>query len=540
MNLRSKDAPLEDSIAKMQAILETFSYNVTFAKEKHPLPYCFSINLASQEAPFHIYSNGKGSLSASSRASALGEYIERLQTNNFFSDFHLPGRAYYPDEAVFDFGGDFLSSTLKALYNPDGELGDEDWVDFNSDFEDKIVALPFVESSTQKRVFFPVNILNNLYVSNGLASGNTPYEAKVQALSEVYERYVKFEILKNGYALPCFPDELIHSFTKLSSDLKTLQDAGFIVSVHDASLGGKFPVTAISLINPKNASLFLSFGAHPILEVSLERTMSELMQGRLMDNLDAFETPTFDDDIVKDNFNLEAHFIDSNGKISFSFLNTRKSFAYTPWVYESLGSEHEYHYLTYIAQTLKKEIYIREYTYLGFYSCQLIVPGLSEVYPLEDMIYQNRNAGKFIRPLVLNFTSQKPNALLEATDALEDSLNMEKYIGVIFKTNFTMLEFKIQSHLLLGNDEDALLLLGDSEHFLAKLLSELLRLKLQKRKWCEYEQGFNALFGASNVALARSIIAKKAYFIDVSLHPHYENMLAMYDNLATQKALMLR
>ena len=53
-------------------------------------------------------------------------------------------------------------------------------------------------------------------------------------------------------------------------------------------------MTAISLINPDNSTLFVSFGAHPILQVSLERTMTELMQGRGLENLDAFEVPTFD------------------------------------------------------------------------------------------------------------------------------------------------------------------------------------------------------------------------------------------------------
>jgi len=58
-------------------------------------------------------------------------------------------------------------------------------------------------------------------------------------------------------------------------------------------------------INPKNSTLFVSFGAHPILEVSLERTMTELMQGRDLNNLDSFEIPTFDMDMVSDYFNIE-------------------------------------------------------------------------------------------------------------------------------------------------------------------------------------------------------------------------------------------
>ncbi len=78
MNFLSKDAPLEDSIAKMAAVLEEVGCETTFSHEKHPLEHCYSVNLASVEAPNYIYSNGKGIVSNASMASAFGEYIERL------------------------------------------------------------------------------------------------------------------------------------------------------------------------------------------------------------------------------------------------------------------------------------------------------------------------------------------------------------------------------------------------------------------------------------------------------------------------------
>lgn len=90
MNLLSKNSPVEESIEKMQTILNNLGCYTTFSSEKNPLENCFSVNLASKEAPNHIYSNGKGVYSKASIASAYGEYIERLQTNNFFIDFHLP------------------------------------------------------------------------------------------------------------------------------------------------------------------------------------------------------------------------------------------------------------------------------------------------------------------------------------------------------------------------------------------------------------------------------------------------------------------
>lgn len=260
----------------------------------------------------------------------------------------------------------------------------------------------------------------------------------------------------------------------------TLRKLGYIVEVLDASLGGKYPVTAISLINPNNSSLFVSFGAHPILEVSLERTMTELMQGRSLENLDGFEVPTFDMSFVSDSFNLESHFINSDGKLGFSFLSAKKSFEYSSWCYEGGGCQAEFNHLTGILETMGKEIYLREYCYLGFYSCQMVVPGVSEVYPVDDLIYNNRNCGKWIRKMVLHFEDYDPKKVLEEIDSLDDSLDVARYIGVIFENSFTMLEFKAQMHLCLGNHEEVLFALEEGTNKLGHIVAELLRLKKAK------------------------------------------------------------
>ena len=535
MNILSKDAPLEDSISRMKAVLTDVGCETTFSREKHPLESCYSVNLASVEAPGHIYANGKGILSYASMASALGEYIERLQTNNFFIDFHLPNRKYYPDEVAFEFGGDYLNDELRAFYSAEEELADEDLIDYNSDYDDKVVALPFCNKSTGETVHFPINILSNLYLSNGLATGNTPEEAQVQALSEIFERHAKIEIIKNGYALPKFPEEVVESFERLNKDVQALRKLGYVVEVLDASLGGKFPVTAISLINPKNSSLFVSFGAHPILEVSLERTMTELMQGRDLDNLDAFETPTFDMETVSDSSNLESHFVDSNGKMGFNFLRTVKSFDYSPWSYQGEGTSAEHTYLTTILDTMGKAMYLREYNYLGFYSCQMIVPGVSEVYPVEDLIYNNRNIGKFIRKMVLNLDKYEPDEVLEVIETLDDSLKVDNYIGVLFENRFSMQELKAQIYILAGDAEEALACLAFGENKLGQIVAELIRMDLEQLVWEEYEQALFDIYGQERVEKALRILQGEEFLIDTTLHPHYNNMLKMYDRLEAKK-----
>ncbi|OHE07595.1 MAG: hypothetical protein A2513_00400 [Sulfurimonas sp. RIFOXYD12_FULL_33_39] len=535
MNILSKTASLEDSIVKMKAVLADVGCKTTFSQEKHPLQNCYSLNLCSVEAPSHIYSNGKGVLSDASIASALGEYIERLQTNNFFSDFYLPKRKQFPDEAVFDFGGDYLDGELFSIYDPHGELSDEDLVDYNSDNIDKIVSLPFKRFSDGKSVYFPQNILSNLYVSNGLAAGNTPKEAQVQALSEIYERYAKIQIIKNGYALPQFPTEILTSFEKVSSDVVALRERGYIVEVLDASLGGRFPVTAISLINPKNSTLFVSFGAHPILEVSLERTMTELMQGRDLDNLDSFEVPTFDMSIVADSFNLESHFVDSNGKLGFGFLSSKKSFEFAPWRYGGSGIDDEFDFLTNIAKEMDKEIYMREYDYLGFYSCQILIPSVSEVYPIEDLTYNNKNSGKLIREMVLNFSDFDMEDILDEVASLDNSLSMDKYIGVIFQNNFTMAEFKAQLYLLLDDTDEAVELLEFGENKLGHVVAELIHMDKAELDFEEYRDALYAIFTKERVDKAVRILKKEEFFVDITLHNNYYNMLAMYDRLESKK-----
>jgi len=537
MHLLSKNAPLEESIKTMKAVLDEVGCKTKFSLEKHPLENCYSVNLSSLEAPRHIYSNGKGILSDASVASALGEYIERLQTNNFFIDFNLPNRKYYPDEVAFEYGGDYLSEELFEIYNSTQELSDEDLVDFNSDYEDKIVSLPFIKQSTKEKIYIPINILSNLYVSNGLATGNTPLEAKVQALSEIFERYAKIEIIKNGYALPKFPESVVKSFSRLNKDVEKLRELGYIVEVLDASLGGKFPVTAISLINTKNATLFVSFGAHPILEVSLERTMTELMQGQSLETLDSFDTPTFDMSLVADSFNLESHFVDSNGKLGFGFLSSKKSFEYSAFTYDGQNSEDEYNFLMGILQTMNKESYIREYDYLGFYSCQMIVPSLSEVYPIEDLIYNNKNNGKLIRDMILNFKDYNPQDILINIESLEDSLNVEKYIGVIFENNFNMSEFKAHILLMLGDYEEALELLEFGTNKLGHIIVELARMEELELDFAEYEEGLNNIFSEEKVQKALRILDGDDYFVDVTLHQDYKNILELYDKLEMKKLL---
>ena len=537
MDILSKNSSAEDSICNMTKALNSLEANTILSKQLHPLTNCYSVNLKSQDAPNHIYTNGKGTNALACEASALGEYIERLQTNNFFIEFYMQNKAFYPDQKSFSSINECLNKNLNKFYNPNDELVLEDFIDFNTNIKDEIVCLPFVNvtSAKNEKVYFPTNIIHNLYVSNGLATGNTPNEAKVQALSEIFERYVKIKIIKQGYSLPLIPLDIVKSFTKLYEDIQILESYGYIVKVLDSSFDGLFPVVAISLIDPTTNSLFVSFGCHPILEVALERTMTELMQGRDLKDLSTFEKPSFNSEHINDSFNIESHFINSDGKMNFSFLNSNSSFKYSTWKYDGNSSDDEYQFLLDIVRSLNKDIYIREYDYIGFYSCQIIIPSISEIYPIDDMIYNNANIGKEIRESILEFKNLDAEDIIQQIEHLSDDLDIAKYIGVLFENNFTLGDFKAQIYLMQNDLENAVSYFEISKQPSAYLLAQLCHISINELNFNDYYQSLCDVFSLAELEKAMNIFNIEDDFIDISFHQDYLNILDLYDRLAVKK-----
>lgn len=94
-----------------------------------------------------------------------------------------------------------LDDRLRAFYDPENELTGSMLIDLQSGNEDRgICGLPFTRQSDNQTVYIPMNIIGNLYVSNGMSAGNTRNEARVQGLSEVFERYVKTALLLKASA----------------------------------------------------------------------------------------------------------------------------------------------------------------------------------------------------------------------------------------------------------------------------------------------------------------------------------------------------
>lgn len=99
---------------------------------------------------------------------------------------HYPNEKWFPIPADNLLPEGILDERLLAFYDPEQELVASDLVDLQSGNAKRgICSLPFTRQSDLETVYIPMNIIGNLYVSNGMSAGNTANEARVQALSEV-------------------------------------------------------------------------------------------------------------------------------------------------------------------------------------------------------------------------------------------------------------------------------------------------------------------------------------------------------------------
>lgn len=469
-----KDLPLEQTIANMSGLLADLGIKIEIASWRNLVPNVWSLHIRDAHSPM-CFTNGKGSTKESALASALGEYIERLNANHFYAgsfwgeDIANADFVHYPDERWFKPGRkdalpkEILDEYTLAIYNPEGELRGSHLIDTNSgNVQRGICALPYVRQSDGQTVYFPSNLVENLYVSNGMSAGNTLAEAQVQCLSEIFERAVKREILEGEIALPDVPQDVLAKYPGIVAGIKGLEEQGFPVLVKDASLGGQYPVMCVTLMNPKTGGVFASFGAHPSLEVALERSLTELLQGRSFEGLNDLPRPTFSSESVSDEHNFVEHFIDSSGLVSWRFFSAKADYDFVEWDFSGRGENsnaEEAATLFGILEGMGKEVYMAVYEDLGATACRILVPGYSEIYPVEDLVWDNTNKALLFRADILNLHRLDDDALAALLDRLEnneldDYLDIATLIGIEFDENtdwgqLTVLELRLLINLAL-------------------------------------------------------------------------------------------
>lgn len=245
-----------------------------------------------------IDTTGKGATRNLSMASAYAEMYERfccLYLSGIEAKDHIPfgadEREITNEEAMLPFlkikeaEKDNVAEYMRLLY---GGL----W------------GVPFKNICGGEDMDMDLNCLGTIFGSNGMAAGNTLKEALNQGISEVFERYIHFVAYYGGKKFKLISEEVINGETpEIYEKIKLLEQYDISVRVYDASFDTGLPVLCALLLDKNRMQHCFSFGAFPVFEIALERTLSEALQGKMFIE-DLQMTPCTPFEGASDNYNI--------------------------------------------------------------------------------------------------------------------------------------------------------------------------------------------------------------------------------------------
>lgn len=323
----------------------------------------------------NIGTNGKGMNARYALASAYAEFMERLQNGALLWKVSgvpdtIPGAVKVDREEFRAITADMMT----AFYGERDDL--EEVVDRYVAENDRYMKIELEDYQSSERLALPAGLINKMTGSNGMAAGNTRLEAIIQGLSEIFERAAIHTLFWNKMTPPSISVEYFAG-TDVYERLKCLSNRGISYSVFDCSLGKGLPV--IGLLIEKGGRYHVHFGADPSPITALERCLTEVFQGRNIDQLPLY--PLLSEDSESDELfmNEERQYTDSTGQVPAWMVrnipdNTFKGFDHPVTV----SDEDDMAYYLKILNNLGKKLYVYDCGMLGFPVVRLYVPGLTE------------------------------------------------------------------------------------------------------------------------------------------------------------------
>ena len=362
----------------------------------------YSLQLMAPE--LGVSTNGKGVTRRYALASAYGEFMERLQNMILLPVEKFPqddkescGFCYFPDEEfcsvreIADATDPLSENIFREYYKGQFLFGIEKDKRLsviraylgsmkNADPE-KQITWPFYSVKNHNTVNIWQRFVAYLQGSNGMCAGNTPEEAIVQGMSEIFERYANQEIMLSDIIPPDIPEHEYRQYDDIAAIIDEIEAMGdFGICFKDCSLGRGLPVCAAVLIDRTHQKYRISFGAHPIFAIAAERCLTEVLQGFDPSNeKDAARSMVGvkNTDILP---SLNVHNQQANGRGRFprSFFYGEPSYEHKPFPDRSgLDNKELFDYCMELALSLSEDVLIRDVSYLGFPAYYIVVPGIS-------------------------------------------------------------------------------------------------------------------------------------------------------------------
>lgn len=398
------------TVAKIKNILKENGIETVEVWHETSVPYCYAMSV---KVPGTIFSvNGKGLTHDFALASGYGELMERLQMGFINGpnvqkdgDFAFDSTKYdlLPAEELLERNRNWyqlLSDSLKRFTGV--VMTPEEIIAQYADQDGLLSATPYWNITTDTKEYLPTDMRKRVYATNGCAAGNSPEEAIVQALSEIVERNHQTRIIDECLALPNIPDEVLQKYEVAWNIITFVRENGYKVIMKDASLGTGFPVVCACIIDRQTGRYHTHFGAYPVFEIALERSLTESFQGRNIRNI-----TTLENFLVKKQGEYSLASI-TNEMTMGTWIKTPEFFVGTshrPFD-ENLGMTggNNKELLRQCKEYFSKlgyDILVRDRSCLGFPTYQVIVPGYSEmlIHRLSQKMDDHRYAPYAMRTL---------------------------------------------------------------------------------------------------------------------------------------------
>ena len=384
-----KDRSPVETVAHIKQLLASYGIEVEENWHNSSVPYCYA--LAGNVKGTTFFVNGKGLSKEFALASCYGELMERLQLGYIYSgnlqknvtqtfDVNTTPPVHYRELLERNSSWyQLLSCRLKKYTGI--SMSAEEILKQNADPDGTVKVSPYFCLTTGSRVNYPNSLRGKLYTSNGCAAGNTPEETIVQAISEIVERHHLVHIIDGSVSLPDIPEEVLQRHTTAYNIISYIREQGYQVVVKDCSLGKKFPVVCVYIIDRKTGRYNTHFGAYPIFEIALERSLTESFQGRTIDNIARYEDFLFKKSGEFSFASISNEIIHGAHNKTTSFFIGEPEHQYNPNA-GFLGKDNKALLQECIAffKEMGYDILVRDRSCLGFCTYQVIIPGYSEVF----------------------------------------------------------------------------------------------------------------------------------------------------------------
>ncbi len=391
-----KDNTPQETVKKIRSILDQLGITVYERQYDSGIENCNSMTLyANNGLPRY---NGKGISPEFARASAHAEFIERLQGDLILTKYQSIKRQKELDIQQYAPDGKYM--TVEEL------IENGQWMDYIVDaYKDpgitrqtiaercriyacaddgRILTVPFYSLFEGKSVYLPIAFVDQMYRANGCCAGNTREEAWIHALSEMMERNATLRVLLSGQAAPKIPLKDLEKYPVATKIIRQILNTGrYEVEVFDYSIGNGFPVVSTRIIDKENHNYCVNIGADPVFEIALQRTLTELFQGK---NIEKFAI-RHSGKILKyiNDYPITNNAINQlqsgNGVYTADYFANELTCRRKPAEFADNSNKTNKELLVYMLGLYKqigKPVYVRNFSYLGFPSYRFVVPGFSE------------------------------------------------------------------------------------------------------------------------------------------------------------------